>query len=77
MTCYINQFNQVRNSELSRQMSKRGEAGNKLQTYRLFKSQFHLEDYLSQVKVAKYRTALTKFRVSCHRLQIELGRYFS
>lgn len=75
MTCYRDQFIQLWNSELRRQTSKRGEAGNKLRTYRLFKSRFQLEGYLSQVKVAKYRTALTKLRVSCHRLQIELGRY--
>ena len=55
MICYRDQFIQLWNSELSRQTSKRGEAGNKLRTYRLFKSQFQLEGYLSQVKVAKYR----------------------
>ena len=75
MTCYRDQFIQLWNSELSRQTSKRGEAGNKLRTYRLFKSRFQLEGYLSQVKVAMYRTALTKLKVSCHRVQIELGRY--
>ena len=75
MIRYRDQFIQLWNSELSRQTSKRGEAGNKLRTYRLFKSRFELESYLSQVKVAKYRIALTKLRVSCHRLQIELGRY--
>ena len=74
MTCYRDQFIQLWNSELA-QTSKRSEAGNKLRTYRLFKPQFQLEGYLSQVKIEKYRTALTKLRVSCHRLQIELGRY--
>ena len=57
MIRYRDQFIQLWNSELSRQ-SKRGEAGNKLRTYRLFKSRFQLEGYLSQVKVAKYRIAL-------------------
>ena len=75
MICYRDKFILLWNSELSRQTSKKGEAGNKLQTYRLFKSWFQLEGYLSQVKVAKYRIALTKLRVSCHRLQIELGSY--
>ena len=71
MIRYRDQFIiQLWNSELSRQTSKRGEAGNKLRTYRLFKSRFQLEGYLSQVKVAKYRIALTKLRVSCHRLQM-------
>ena len=68
---YRDQFIQLWNSELSRQTSKRGEAGNKLQT----SSPDSNWRVTSQVKVAKYRTALTKLRVSCHRLQIELGRY--
>jgi len=69
------QLIQLWHSELNRQTSKRGEAGNKLRTYRLFKSRFQLEGYLSQVKVAKNCIALTKLKVSCHRLQIELWRY--
>ena len=64
MVRYRDQFIQLWNSELSRQTSKRGEAGNKLQTYRLFKSWFQLEGYLSQVEMAKYHTALTRLRVS-------------
>ena len=74
MSRYRDQFSQLWHSELSRQTSKRGEAGNKLWMYGLFKSQFWRVSYLSQVKVAKYRIALTKLRVSCHGLQIELGR---
>jgi len=71
MSRYRDQFIQLWHSELNRQTSKRGEAGNKLRIYRLLKFKFQLEGYLSQVKVAKYCTALTKLRVSCHRLQIE------
>ncbi len=75
MLCYRHQFVQCWNSELSRASSKSGSAGNKLRTYRMFKSHFQLETYLLQVKVAKFRIALTKLRVSCHKLQIEMGRY--
>ena len=34
-----------------------------------------MESYLSQVKNNKYRICLTKFRVSSHRLRIEVGRH--
>jgi hypothetical protein len=47
----------------------------KLRTYSLFKSQLQPELYLSEVCVSKFRTALCRFRVSSHKLQIELGRH--
>ena len=46
-----------------------------LRTYRLFKNNHCMESYLSQVKNNKYRICLTKFRVSSHRLRIEVGRH--
>ncbi len=52
-----------------------GSAGNKLRTYKLFKTEFQLEGYLTHVHITKYRVALTRLRVSCHNLQIELGRF--
>jgi hypothetical protein len=33
------------------------------------------ESYLSQVKIVKHRQALTRFRISVHKLPIETGRY--
>ncbi len=33
------------------------------------------ESYLSQVKIVKHRQAVTRFRISAHRLPIETGRY--
>ena len=48
---------------------------NKLRTYKLFKENFQLEYYLTAVATVRYRIALTKIRVSCHRLAIETGRY--
>ena len=48
--------------------------GNKLRTYRLFKSRFCLENYLLQENF-RYRHYLTKFRISAHDLEIERGRY--
>ena len=47
----------------------------KLLFYKSFKSNFTYEKYLSLVKSRKERTALTKIRISAHRLPIERGRY--
>ena len=46
----------------------------KMRTYKLFKHNFILEEYLSLQNV-KHRSAMTKLRISAHRLAIELGRY--
>ena len=43
-------------------------------TYRLFSS-FQLQPYLNFVNVSKFRMALTRFRVSAHRLEVEAGRW--
>ncbi len=45
-----------------------------MRTYKLFKSSLVKEDYLN-IKNAKLRRAITKFRISAHRLAIELVRY--
>jgi hypothetical protein len=47
----------------------------KLQTYSSFKQDFRFEKYLDNIGTAKFRIALTKFRVSSHQLSIETGRY--
>jgi hypothetical protein len=52
----------------------KSEHGRKLRTYRKFKYWFGKEAYLDVVANRKWRMALTKFRVSAHRLMIELGR---
>ena len=47
----------------------------KLRTYKLFKDTFCLEPYLHIVKDSRYRTALTRLRLSSHKLSIETGRH--
>lgn len=47
----------------------------KLSTYNMFKTQIGEEKYLSCMVNTKYRVALTKFRISAHRLGIEEGRF--
>ena len=47
----------------------------KLCTYKTFKTQIGEEKYLSCIASNKYRVALTKLRISAHRLEVEEGRY--
>ena len=49
----------------------------KLKSYSLFKHNFEFENYLDSVNVTKYRYALTRFRVSSHKLAIETGRFYN
>ena len=47
----------------------------RLRTYALFKTSPGFEKYLDEISGIKNRTALTKFRISNHRLMIEKGRH--
>lgn len=49
--------------------------GNKLRTFRQFKSYIKQEEYLSCVKNVNVRKNMTKLRLSAHNLPIETGRY--
>ena len=49
----------------------------KLRTYRLFKTSFGRERYLSVVKNIEVRSCLSKFRLSAHNLMIEKGRHYN
>ena len=73
MTRFRDQYIQNWNNQLTRISSRKGSAGNKLRTYRLFKTTFELEPYLYLTKIIKHRVTVT--RISCHSLEIERGRY--
>ena len=47
---------------------------NKLRTYRLFKDTFKCEKYLDNNNF-KQRNIFCKFRIGCHKLEIETGRH--
>ena len=49
--------------------------GNKLRTYRAFKSEFKLERYLLECNNVSHRKNFARFRLSAHRLNIESMRY--
>ena len=53
----------------------RGRGGNKLRTYRLFKSNFQVEPYCELFLPFKHRSALAKFRCGVAPLRLETGRY--
>jgi len=68
---------QVWRGDLFNDKGKKGppSQGNKLRTYRLVKTDYNLEKYLSEVKNFEHRKALTKLRINNHDLEIEKGRY--
>ena len=47
----------------------------KLRTYAAFKKDIGFEKYLSEIKKVSVRTHMSKFRLSNHRLMIEVGRH--
>ena len=49
--------------------------GKKLRTYKLFKKDYHCEQYLSRFLPRLHRSALAKFRCGVAPLLIETGRY--
>ena len=53
----------------------KGIESGKLHIYRKIKSEFKMEPYLHQIKQLKYRRAMSMFRISAHRLEIETGRW--
>ena len=48
---------------------------NRLETYKRYKHSITFEKYLDNIVENKFRTALTRFRLSSHRLAIETGRF--
>ena len=47
----------------------------KLRLFKKVKVNFNFEYYLSQVQDVKHRQAVTKLRISAHKLPVETGRY--
>ena len=56
-------------------IGKQGNGSGKLSTYRQIKIGFRKEKYLHSIKNFRERSALTKLRISAHRLEIETYRY--
>ena len=56
-------------------INKNKNDGGKLELYCKIKQNFAMEPYLKQIKEFKLRRAMTAFRISAHKLEIETGRY--
>ena len=51
------------------------DVASKLRTYGLMKYKIGREDYLTEIRNTKLRSKLSKFRLSNHKLMIEIGRH--
>ena len=49
----------------------------RLESYCRFKHNFNIEPYLDIISDNKYKVALSRFRLSSHKLEIERGRYYN
>ena len=49
----------------------------RLSSYSRYKHCFEIEKYLDSITEQKYKIALSRFRLSSHKLEIERGRYFN
>ena len=57
------------------EVKKHRTGGNKLRTFREYKTEYCFESYLKEVSNPAHRRALTKLRISDHSLEFERGRY--
>jgi hypothetical protein len=62
-------------NELERDNARRGEGGNKLRTYRTFKSSYTTEPYVQLLFPPRHRRAMAQFRAGVAPIRIETGRY--
>ena len=71
----MHKFTEDWSSTLNTETSRRGNGGNKLRTYKLFKSEFKVEVYCKMLLPLKHRSAFAKFRCGVAPIRIETGRY--
>ena len=62
-------------AQISSTSGVRGQGGNKLRTYALFKENVGLEPYLWRVQESAHRRLISQVRMGVAPLRIELGRY--
>ena len=61
--------------QLHRETAIRGTGANKLRTYRIFKTEYKSEPYLSIIMPWRHKRTLSQFRCGTASLRIETGRY--
>ena len=60
---------------MNRDVGPSGRGRNELRTYRMYKQDYVLEDYVKLQMPIKHRTAFAKFRCGVAPLRLETGRY--
>ena len=48
----------------------------KVDTYEIIKSDYRIEPHIIYMKNKRYQRALTRLRVSAHKLDLEIGRHY-
>jgi hypothetical protein len=71
----LNQFVEQWNNSLQTDTSISGRGGNKLRTYKLFKSRFETEKHCKIPLPSKHRRSIAKFRCGVAPLRIQTGRF--
>ena len=71
MECYIDEWK----ADITSSLGSSGNGKNELRTYKLFKSEFKTEYYVSATLPIKHRTVLAKLRCSVAPLRLETRRY--
>ena len=75
---FLQTFREIRHNRYAQNWLstiRNNEKSTKLCTYRLIKNDYRIEPHLLYVENKKHQRALTRLRVSSHKLHIELGRH--
>ena len=71
----MNTFTEQWHIRVNSHNSRSGNGGNKLRTYKLFKTTFQMEQYCKTIMPTSQRSAFAKFRCGVAPLRLETGRY--
>ena len=64
-------------NDVERINGKRGIGLNKLRTYKLFKTEYNVEEYVLKVKAVNQRSAMSRFRCGVAPINLEIGHFFN
>ena len=73
---FVKQYLQNLKDQFIQTWHSRCDDNRKLNYYKLYKTQFHVEKYIMAIDVDKFRTSMANFRSSVHKLMIEKGRHY-
>ena len=71
----MNTFTEQWHIRVNSHNSRSGNGGNKLRTYKLFKTTYQMEQYCKTIMPTSHRSAFAKFRCGVAPLRLETGRY--